>query len=112
MSLQSLTEMRLSGKTPNAVWVLVGKAPKFIEDHPSLVVISENEKNLDFRPLVGLHVDLFEQPGYESLSKAVIKALDASKIKTNGIACPYGFSGLNARHESMLRRTWELLCKS
>ena len=112
MSLQSLIELRKSGSVPNAVWVIVGKPPKWLPDSPDYIVVGPNDTNTDFRALVGLHVDVFDLGNQECHLNAICDAIDASKPKTNGIACSDGFSGLNAAHESMLRRTWELLCKS
>ena len=56
-----------------------------------------------FNPLHGGHLDLFE---------AAAKAIDAAKPKTTGLASKRGFSGSSIEHEAVLRRTWEMLCKS
>ena len=112
MSLQSLIDLRLSGSAPSSVWVIVGKRPAWLPDSPDYIEIGPNDKTTDFRALVGLHVDVFDLGNRECHLNAILGAIGASKPKSNGIACPEGVSGLNARHESMLKRTLELLCKS
>lgn len=112
MSLQSLAEMRRSGRVPNAVWVLIGVVPKWIGDSPSIVTIDVRQDPLiiDFRPLVGLHVDVFEICCDDAFCERIGRAIDASKPKSSGLASRHGFSGLNDHHVEVLRKAWELLC--
>lgn len=112
MSLQDLTYLRISGKVPAAVWVVVGDRPQMQMDGPDMVHIrpTDDVKRMDFRPLIGLHVDVFENGDYPELFEAAAQAIDAAKPKSTGLVSKAGVSGLNDQHEAMLRRTWELLC--
>ena len=110
--LQTLIALRTKGYAPNAVWIIVGKTPRWLPDSPAHIVIGPGDTSHDFRAVVGLHVDVFDLGNQECHLNAILGALDASKPKTNGIACKDGVSGLNARHEAMLKRTLELLCTS
>lgn len=112
MSLQDLTYMRISGKVPTAVWVVVGDRPRTPLDGPDIVTISPkcDVRRVDFRPLIGLHVDVFEHGDYPELFEATAIAIDAAKPKTTGLANRNGVDGVSDAHEAILRRTWEMLC--
>ncbi len=113
MSLQNLIDLRLSGKVPPAVWVVVGDKPKTtIAGLECLIHINPlaDARRLDLRPLVGLHVDVFEHGNHEMLFDAAIQAIDAAKPRSTGIACKAGICGMNDAHERVLRRVWELVC--
>jgi hypothetical protein len=113
MSLQTLIEMRKGGHIPGAVWVIVGKPPKFLPDQPDYIVVNPDNFQTDFRAIIGLHVDVFELVDSNTAQVCRLQALyggiEASKPKSVGVACSDGIIGLNAAHESMLRRTLELL---
>ena len=112
MSLQDLTYLRISGKVPAAVWVVVGDRPNTPVEGPDIVTIrpTDDVRRMDFRALVGLHVDVFENGDHTELFKATAQAIDAAKPKSTGLATRNGVDGLNDEHEAMLRRTWEALC--
>lgn len=112
MSLKDLTSARLAGRVPPMVWVIVGDAPKDRLDGPSVVTISpaDDVRRMDLRALIGLHVDVFELGDHPALFDAAVLAVDAAKPKTTGIACAYGVSGLNEKHEAVLRRAREMMC--
>ncbi len=112
MSLQDLTYLRISGKVPSAVWVVVGDRPRLTLNGPDIVTISPKDdvRRMDFRPLIGLHVDVFENGDYPELFEATALAIDSAKPKTTGLACRSGTSGVSQAHELILKRTWELLC--
>lgn len=112
MSLKGLTELRKSGQVPNAVWVLIGDGSSRLEDNPSVVLIDSRQDplSIDFRPLVGLHVDVFEVCGDDLFCERIERAIDAARPKSSGLATRHGFSGLNEKHVEMLRKAWELLC--
>ena len=112
MSLKDLTRLRVSGKVPSAVWVVVGDRPRMSLEGPDLVYIAPNEdvRRMDFRPLVGLHVDVFENGDYPELFNATARAIDAAKPKSTGLATRHRADGINDKHEALLRRTWEMLC--
>lgn len=112
MSLQSLIELRKSGQVPNAVWVLIGAKPKWLIDSPSIVAVdvTQDHLSLDFRPLIGLHVDVFELSRDDAFCERVENAIDAAKPKITGLATRHGISGLNDQHVDVLRKAWEMLC--
>lgn len=112
MCLQSLTYLRMNGKAPAAVWVVVGDKPRMQLEGPDLVLIrpTDDVKRMDFRPLIGLHVDVFENGDYPDLFEATAVAIDAAKPKTTGLANRNGVDGLSPEHDVILKRTWELLC--
>ena len=112
MSLQDLTYLRISGKVPTAVWVVVGDRPRLTLNGPDIVTISPKDdvRRMDFRPLIGLHVDVFENGDYPELFNAAASAIDAAKPKATGLARRGMASGINDHHEAVLRRTWEALC--
>lgn len=112
MCLQSITYLRMNGKAPAAVWVVVGDKPRMQLEGPDLVLIrpTDDVKRMDFRPLIGLHVDVFENGDYPDLFEATAVAIDAAKPKTTGLANRNGVDGLSPEHDVILKRTWELLC--
>lgn len=114
MSLQDLIHLRMSGKVPAAVWVIVGDRPRMPIDGPDVVHIAAHEdaRRLDLRPLIGLHVDLFENGDHPELFEATALAVDAAKPNSTGLASKGRACGVNDEHEAVLRRTWELLCRS
>ena len=112
MSLQSLTNLRLNKMVPQAVWVIVGDVPSWIEDTEDTILIRPiaKPKHMDFRPLVGLHVDIFEIGDHFRLTEDARTAIEASKPKSLGFACALGVAGLNERHERGLSKALELMC--
>lgn len=113
MTMQNLIDLRLSGKVPPAVWVVVGDKPKTTMAGLECIVHVnplDDVRRLDFRPLVGLHVDVFEHGDHAPLFEAAILAIDAAKPKSTGLACKAWICGLNDAHERVLRRVRELIC--
>lgn len=104
----------MARKVPPAVWVIVGDIPVVQLDGPGIVRIdpSDDVRSLDLRPLVGLHVDVFELGDHQALFDLTAKVIDAAKVKTTGLANRHGVSGVSDAHERVLKRTMELLCKS
>ena len=111
MSLQDLTDARIAGRVPPMVWVIVGDKPKAKLTGPGVVTIgpTDDVRRMDLRPLIGLHVDVFELGEHPALFDAAALAVDAAKPKTTGISTASGVSGLNEKHELALRRTREIL---
>ena len=111
MSIQDLTEARIAGRVPPMVWVIVGDKPKTNLTGPGVVTInpSDDVKRMDLRPLIGLHVDVFELGNHPALFAAAALAIDAAKPKTTGLSTAFGVSGFNEKHEAALRRARELL---
>lgn len=113
MSLQDLTYLRTRGKVPTMVWVVVGDRPRMQMDGPDMVVIRpvDDVKRMDFRPLIGLHVDLFECGNHPELFDETAKSIDAARPKSTGYARnAKSVSGVNDAHEAVLKRAWEFLC--
>ncbi len=109
MSLQALINLRTRHHVaPASIWVLVGNAPKWIEDCPSMVTVRPGDKNFDFRALVGLHVAVIELGSEWATLERVIEAIELAKPKTISLACESGISGLNADHELCLERARRL----
>ena len=103
MSLQSLIALRTkTKKAPDAVWVLVGDVPAWVEDAPNTVIVKPGHSDFDFRGLIGLHVDVIEIGDHNSLLDHVFQAVDAAKPKSKGLVCLAGVAGLNAEHERVL----------
>lgn len=112
MSLQSLIELRKYGQVPNAVWVLIGAKPKWLTDSPSIITVDvmQDHLSLDFRPLIGVHVDVFELCQDEAFCERIERAIDTAKPKSSGLATRHGISGLNDQHIDVLHKAWEMLC--
>lgn len=113
-NLKNLAYIRMSGKAPTSVWVVAGDKPRMPIESPDIVHIGPNEDvyRLDLRPLVGLHVDVFENGHYpDEFFESVSDAIDRAKPKSTGLAKSYQrVSGISDEHERMLRKAWELLC--
>lgn len=112
MSLQSLINLRTKyKKAPTSVMVLVGNAPKWMDDTPGVVVVKTGAKSIDLRALIGLHVDVIEVSGADAKTTAdVMTAVEAANPKTKSIACRNGVIGVSAEHEKFLERVRRLLC--
>ena len=113
-NLKNLAYIRMSGKAPTLVWVIAGDRPRMPIEGPDIVHIGPNEDvyRLDLRPLVGLHVDVFENGNHpDEFFESVSDAIDRAKPKSTGLAKSYQrVSGINDEHELLLRRVWERLC--
>ena len=109
MSLEAIKQLRLEGYVPTVVWVLCGqKGMRAFGDGDSEVVVPEGQspKQIDWRPLVGLHVDLFSRQA-DSLMLATMAAIEEAKPVALCIACAEDVIGLSDDHERILRRAWE-----
>lgn len=103
MSISSLIELRTKTRqAPDAVWVLVGDVPAWVEDAPDTVIVKPGHSNFDFRALIGLHVDVIEIGDHNSLLDHAIRAVESAKPKSNGLVCLAGVAGLNEAHERVL----------
>jgi len=113
MSLQHLTAMRMGGKAPRTIWILVGDSPKWMDDNHQYIQIlpSDKPQHMDFRSLVSLNVVIFEIGKHESLLSQTIKAIEIAKPKEISIACNAGVVGFGDRHEDVITKAWRLLCQ-
>ena len=109
MSLESLLALRRRGGVPGHVLVFVGNKPNLFEDGPDTVFVQGNPLAMDWRPVVGLHVDVIEvgNPAPDLLNKT-IEALDAATTRNGGLACKKGVVGLTPKHEEILLKVWRL----
>lgn len=110
MSLQSLIKLRIQQRmAPDAVWVLVGNVPAWMEDTPATVMVRPGCLNFDFRALIGLHVDVFELGNHWNLLDKVMTALELAPPKSRGLACLAGVAGLNPAHELFLDKAHRMM---
>lgn len=100
----ALAEFRRHGVSPRAVWVYVGKPPKWVTAEPDVIVVTANPRSIDWRPLVGLHVDVVEVGNQGPLFFQTVNAAETGKPRSIGIACRAGVAGLNPDHEQLLTR--------
>ena len=111
MSLDTLRQLRISGYTPPYVWVLVGPAKKWLDDTVSRVLVLDSDcpERMDFRPLVGLEVDLIETGDREPLFLRTWEALDAAHAKVRGFVRRNEIMGLSDAHELCLKKIQRIL---
>jgi hypothetical protein len=110
MSISNLIELRTKTRqAPDAVWVLVGDVPAWVEDLPDTVIVKPGHSNFDFRALIGLHVDVIEVGNHGSLIGRVFEAVEAAKPKSRGLACLAGVAGLNEAHERVLTEAQRMM---
>lgn len=104
MSLDTLKKLRIDGYKPKAVHVLVGDAPKWANADADTVCIKHGAsvKSMDFRPLVGLPVSIFQLGDCNLLLLETIHAVEAVKPELLAIAANAGAVGLNPEHERIL----------
>lgn len=99
-----LARLRRNGYSPGSVFVFVGKPPKSVEPGPDVIVVERNPRAIDWRPLIGLHVDVVEVGDQGSLFSQTVHAAESGKPRSIGIACRNGVAGLNDEHEQLLKR--------
>ena len=111
MSLEALKALRLGGRVPGYVWVLVGPSKGLVEDSVMQVEILETDcpERMDFRPLVGLHVDLIETGPASPLFLKTWDALESAKAKVGGFVRSNEVMGLSEAHENCLRKLQKIL---
>lgn len=113
MSLESLSNLRRHRfKKPAAVWVLVGNAPKWYLDQPDTIFVrpGQDPREMDWRAVTGLHVDVFECGDFYKLWMATVDAIEAAKPASAGFVCKAGCAGMNWDHEVVLERAQAMLC--
>ena len=109
MSLESLTQLRKSGGKPAALWVVVGKCPQSIRSLPDTIAVDGNPDAMDWRPVVGLHVDIFDLSDDAMLLLRTMDAIEAANPKAIGVACTEGVMGLSEQHERVMAGIWRHL---
>jgi len=109
MSLESLSKLRASGRAPAALWVVVGNCPESIRALPDTIAVTEKPAAMDWRPVVGLHVDIFGMSDDDMLLLETMDAIEAAGPKAIGVACTNGVMGLSEQHERVMTRIWRHL---
>jgi non-ribosomal peptide synthetase component F len=113
MSLTQLRDMRRAGSRPAAqIMVVVGSAPRGWDDRATEIVIDREPREMDLRPLVGLVVNVIDLRGDVDLTGRVLSELERARAAVVGLVGPYGETGMNPEHETLLRRYRETLCAS
>lgn len=110
MSLDQLRAVRLAGKRPEGVVVVIGHAN--VDDDSGLVQIDGNPQTADLRPLIGMPVHVIDLQDDPSRTLAVMAALEELNVKPLGICGPAGSCGVSPQHERAMRLYRESLCKS
>lgn len=103
MSLQALAAMRKSGHAPAAVWVVVGRCPDSLKNLPDTIAVNSAPAAMDWRAVVGLHVDIFDLSEDGALLDQTIEAIERAHPLAVGVACTAGVVGLSDEHEFSLR---------
>lgn len=109
MSLASLTALRATGRAPAAIWVVVGSCPDSIKSMPDTIAVAAKPAAMDWRPVVGLHVDIFDLSDDPMLLLGTMDAIEAAGPKAIGVACAEGVMGLSEQHERVMTRIWRHL---
>jgi len=104
MSLAALANFRRSGSAPAAIWVVVGNCPESIRALPDTIAVTEKPAAMDWRPVVGLHVDIFDLSDDDWLLCQTMDAIEAAQPKAIGVACNAGVLGLSEQHERVMTR--------
>jgi hypothetical protein len=102
VSLESLSKLRASGRAPAALWVVVGNCPDSIKALPDTIAVTSKPSAMDWRPVMGLHVDVFDLGNDNALLGETIDAIERALPKAVGVACDAGTVGLSEEHEFTL----------
>ena len=100
----ALANVRRRGIAPPGVWVYVGTPPKWVAESPDVIVVCSNPRAIDWRPVVGLHVDVVEVGDQGALFFQTVNAAEVGKPRSIGVACRAGVAGLNEAHEQLLKK--------
>lgn len=99
-----LARLRRNGYSPVSVFVFVGKPPKSVAPGPDVIVVERNPRAIDWRPLIGLHVDVVELGDQGDLYRETVRCAETGKPRSIGLLCRDGVAGLNDEHEQLLKR--------
>ena len=100
----ALANVRRRGIAPPGVFVYVGKPPKWVTEAPDVIVVERNPRAIDWRPLIGLHVDVVEVGDQGDLYRETVQCAETGKPRSIGLLCRDGIAGLNPDHEQLLTR--------
>ena len=99
-----LARLRRNGYSPVSVFVFVGKPPKSVEPGPDVIVVGRNPRAIDWRPLIGLHVDVVEAGDQGDLYRETVQCVETGKPRSIGMLSRDGIAGLSPDHEQLLTR--------
>lgn len=113
MSLETLANLRRMRMRPQFAHVVIGDPPDWFGDDPREIVIRPNDKPgfIDFRPLVGIPVNVVELRRDDALFASVIEALQDAGAHIDGLVSVAGATASNRELERALCRLRELLCQ-
>ena len=117
MSLTAIREVRLTGRKPGAVLVLIGAEREPLMDGFAVVLVREGDQpaRMDWRPMLGVVAAVLTVKPLPHLTLAVLDALRGAGAKLFGAASDLGVFPLlenaDEEHERMLRHAWELACQ-
>jgi hypothetical protein len=103
MSVESLIKFRLAGRAPAAIWVVVGKCPERLLNLPDCIAVTAKPASMDWRSVVGLHVDIFDLGDDPALLDETIESVEGGFPSAVGVACDLGVVGLSDEHEFSMR---------
>lgn len=111
MSLNLVRDIRRSGYKPSCVHVLIGDVKRELinnEITPMIVIKNTDDlQNIDFRPLIGLHVSAFECGTVDGNRLiGVLEAVEMGKPSNISLALKNGVCGLDKKHELVLLKLW------
>lgn len=122
MSLLKIREMRLAGRKPQGiVTIIIGPAPKCCSGDSLVIEVKASAQPafMDWRPLVGCWVAIYNLAGAEPLMTACVDALDKAGAKLfgfvhQGVGHPLAiFEKPEQKQKAayFMCRQWEWLCQ-
>lgn len=118
MSLEAIRKLRLQRAKPGLVWLVIGPAPKWLEDDATVIRLAPDAapEFMDWRPVIGLTLAVFQTAPLADLALRAIDAAAAAGAVFFGAADHSGtypmVEGAGPEHHLALRRAWEHLCRS
>lgn len=118
MTLQAIAKVRRKGVKPGVVSVVIGPVPAWFDDDEGAIVVREGDtpEAMDWRPVIGVWVALFQTKQLPDLTIRTLDALKNAGAKCYGLADHTGTypTVMNAgeEHHANLARTWRQLCRS
>lgn len=111
MSLEALTQLRLKQEFIGECWVIVGNLPEWLVGNSSYIFVNPDKDpmRLDWSPLKGCGVNIFELGNFPHVMDRLGIALDNAKALNCSLASPDGAFGVNQVHERLLNEALAIL---